>query len=78
MANSQKHIETETARMVYRSINKEAQGSLRALFDKLSDFCAGKLRNARNAKTDLKLPRLKTSSGQRCFAYRGGQFMEQP
>ena len=31
------HIETETARMVYRSINKEAPNYLIALFDRLSD-----------------------------------------
>ena len=31
-------IETETARMVYRSINKEAPNYLTALFDRLSDY----------------------------------------
>ena len=63
-------IETETARMVYRSINEKAPSYLTALFDRLSDISASKLRNT---NTDLKLPRLKTWNGQRCFAYRGAQ-----
>ena len=54
--------------MVYRSINEEAPNYLTALFDRLSDIS---VRELRNTNTDLKLPRLKTSSGQRCFAYRG-------
>ena len=56
--------------MVYRSINEEAPNYLTALFDRLSDIS---VRELRNTNTDLKLPRLKTSSGQRCFAYRGAQ-----
>ena len=32
------HIDTKTARMVYRSINKEAPTYLTALFDRLSDI----------------------------------------
>ena len=54
--------------MVYRSINKEAPNYLKALFDRLSDIS---VRELRNTNTDLKLPRLKTSNGQRCFAHRG-------
>ena len=56
--------------MVYRSINKENPNYLTALFDRLSDVS---IRGLRNTNTDLKLPRLKTCSGQRCFAYRGAQ-----
>ena len=63
-------IETETARIVFRSINEEAPNYLTALFDRLSDIS---VRELRNTNTDLKLPRLKTCSGQRCFAYRGAQ-----
>ena len=63
-------IETETARMVYRSIKKKAPNYLTALFDRLSDIG---VRELRNTNTDLKLPHLKTSSGQRCFAYRVAQ-----
>ena len=54
--------------MVYRSINMEAPNYFTALFDKLSG-----VREPQNTNTDLKLPRLKNSSGQRCFAYRGAQ-----
>ena len=57
--------------MVYRLINKEAPNYLTALFERLSDTG---VRELRNTNTDLKLPRLKTSSGQRCFAYRWAQF----
>ena len=63
-------IETETARIVFRWINEEAPNYLTALFDRLSDIS---VRELRNTNTDLKLPRLKTCSGQRCFAYRGAQ-----
>ena len=63
-------IETETARMVYRSINKEAPNYLTTLFERLSD---NSVRELRNTNTDLKLPLLKTSSGQRCFAFRGAR-----
>ena len=61
-------IETETARIVYRSINKEVPNYFTALFDKLSDIRA---RELRSTKTDLKLPRLKTCSDKRCFTYSG-------
>ena len=56
--------------MVYRSINKEAPNYLAGLSDRLSDIS---VRELRNTNTDLKLPRFKTSSGQRCFTYRGAQ-----
>ena len=63
-------IETETAGMAYRSINKEGPNYLTALFDRLSDIS---VRELRNTNTDLKLPSIKTCNGQRCFAYRGAQ-----
>ena len=63
-------IETETARMVYRSINEEAPNYLTALFDTLSD---NSVRELRNTNTYLELPRLKTCSGQWCIVYRGAQ-----
>ena len=63
-------IETETARMVYRSINKEAPNYLTTLFDRLLDISVKELCNT---NTDLKLPRLKTSNGQWCFVYRWAQ-----
>ena len=58
--------------MVYRSIKKEAPNYFTALVDRLSDVS---IRELRNTNTDLKLPSLKTCSGQRCFAYRGAQLL---
>ena len=63
-----KVIETETARMVHRSINKEALSYLKTLLERLSDISVRELRN-----TNAKLPRPKTSSSHRCFAYRGAK-----
>ena len=63
-------IEMETARMVYWEMNKEASSYLTTLFERLSDIS---VRELRNTDTDLGLPRLKTSSCQQCFAYRGAQ-----
>ena len=56
--------------MVYRSMNAEAPNYLTALFDRLSDIS---VRELHNTNTDLKLPCLKTCSGQQCFAYKGAQ-----
>ena len=39
-------------------------------FERLSDIS---VRELRNTNTDLKLPRLTASSGQKCFAYIGAQ-----
>ena len=63
-------IDIETATMVYRSINNEAPNYLTSLFERLSQ---NTIRELRNTKTDLKLPLLKTSSGQKCFSYRGAR-----
>ena len=56
--------------MVYRSINNDAPTYLSSLFEMLSE---NTIRELRNTKTDLKLPLLKTSSGQKCFSYRGAR-----
>ena len=61
-------IDIETAMMVYRSI--EAPNYLASLFERLSQ---NTVRELRNTKTDLKMPLLKTSSGQECFSYRGAR-----
>ena len=60
----------ETATMVYRSINNEAPDYLSTLFERLS---RNTIKELRNTKTDLKLHLLKTSNGQKCFAYRGAR-----
>ena len=56
-------INIETAMMAYSSINNEAPNYLTSLFERLSQ---NTIRELRNTKTDLKLPFLKTSSGQKC------------
>ena len=61
-----KLIDMETATMIYRSINNEAPNYLSTLFEKFSQNIIKELRN-----TDLKLPLLNTSNGQKCFSYRG-------
>ena len=60
----------ETARMVYRSIKNDAPNYLTSLFERLSP---NTVRELGNTKTDLKLPLLKTSSGQRYFSYKGAR-----
>ena len=55
-------IETETVKMVYRSINHEAPEYLTGLFQRLSETCA---RQLRNTSTDLYVRLLKTACGQK-------------
>ena len=61
-------INIETAMMVYRSMNNEAPSYLTSLLKRSS---RNTVRELRNTKNDLKLSLLKTSSGQKCFSYRG-------
>ena len=56
--------------MVYLSMNNEAPSYFTSLFERSSQ---NTVRELRNTKTDLKLPLLKTSSGQKCFSYRGAR-----
>ena len=63
-------IDMETSTMVYRSINNEALDYLSTLFERLSQ---NTIKELQNTKTDLKLPLLKTSNGQKCFSYRGAR-----
>ena len=63
-------IETETLKMVYRSINHEAPEYLTGLFQRLSETSA---RQLRNTSTDLDVPFLRTACGQKGFSYRGAK-----
>ena len=63
-------INIKTAMMVYRSMNNEAPSYLTSLLERLSQ---NTVRELRNTKTDFKLSLLKTSSGQKCFSYRGAR-----
>ena len=56
--------------MVYKSLNARALDYLRNIFLKVSEATN---RQLRNSKTDLRLPLLRTSTGQKSFAYRGAE-----
>ena len=56
--------------MVYKSQNALAPDYLRNIFQKVSE---AKNRQLRNSKTELRLPLLRTSTGQKSFAYRGAK-----
>ena len=61
-------IKTETACMVYKSINELAVDYLSEMFIKNST-CSRT--NLRNTATDLQVQLMRTSNGQRAFSYRG-------
>ena len=56
--------------MVYKSLNALAPDYLRNIFQKVFEATN---RQLRNSKTDLRLPLLRTSTGQKSFAYRGAR-----
>ena len=56
--------------MVYKSLIALAPDYLRNLFQKVSEATK---RQPRNSKTDLRLPLLRASTGQKSFAYRGAK-----
>ena len=60
----------ETATLTYKSLNSLAPNYLRKLFAECSDEREQFLRSS---ETDLKIPLLKTTSGQRAFSYRGAK-----
>ena len=53
--------------MVYKSMNVLVPDCLRNIFQKVSEATN---RQLRNSKTDLRFPLLRTSTGQKSFAYR--------
>ena len=63
-------IDMESATMIYQSINTEAPNYLSTSFERFSQNI---IKEFRNTKTDLKLPLLNTSNGQKCFSYRGAR-----
>ena len=56
--------------MVYRSLNALAPDYLQNIFQKVSETTN---RQLRNSKTDVRLPLLRASIGQKSFAYRGAK-----
>ena len=63
-------IRSETATTVFKSVNSLAPDYLSHLFVRNSDRNIIKLRNA---ETDLLVPFMKTSDGQKAFAFRGAK-----
>ena len=63
-------IESETLKMVYKSVNGQAPTYLAEMFIRLSDSSK---RQLRNTKTDLTIPRRKSAFGQKCFSYKGAK-----
>ena len=63
-------IESETLKMVYKSITDQAPAYLAAMFIKLSDSSK---RELCNTKTYLAVPRCKSAFGQKCFSYKGAK-----
>ena len=55
----------------YKALHNEALKYLKELFHRLSDI---QNRELRNSKTDLHIPLLRSSSGQKSFAYREYRF----
>ena len=63
-------IRKETATLTYKSLNSFVPNYLRKLFAKCS---AKRERFLCSSETDLNIPFLKTTSGQRAFSYRGAK-----
>ena len=55
-------IDTEIAKIVYKALHNEAPECVKEIFHRLSDTQSMELRNS---KTDLYIPLLRTSSGQK-------------
>ena len=63
-------IRSETATTVYKSVNSLAPDYLSHLFVRNSDR---NIINLRKAETDVLVPFMKTSNGQKAFAFRGAK-----
>ena len=61
-------IHRETSVMAYKRLNKLAPDYLSRCISKLSELYT---RELRNSATDLLIPRMKTSYGQKSFTFRG-------
>ena len=64
-------MELETVEVVYKALHNEPPPHKKELFLKLSDTQSKELRNS---STDLYIPHLRTSMGQKSFGYRGVRF----
>ena len=64
-------IGSETKIMVFKALNGYAPQYLTELFSRNSQ---NSVHNLRNTSNDLKLPLMKTATGQRCFSFRGAKY----
>ena len=59
-------IDLESARIVYKSLNGDAPSYMSDIFTKVN---VSTTRSLRNSDYDLRVPFLRTTTGQRCFSY---------
>ena len=63
-------IAKETLKMVYKCTNDEPPSYLACLLGRLSETIT---RELRNTESDLRVPFLRTTCGQKCFSFRGAK-----
>ena len=63
-------IDLESARIVYKSLNGDAPSYMSNMFTKVK---VSTTRSLRNSEYDLSAPFLRTTTGQRCFSYKGAK-----
>ena len=63
-------ISSESNIMVFKSLHGLAPQYMRNLFTKTSQLTSRKLRNS---ATDLRIPKKKSTNGQKCFSFRGAK-----
>ena len=66
-------IVEETLKMVFKCTNDKAPSYLACLFRRLSETS---IRVLRNTETDLRVPFLRTTCGQKCFSFRGAKLWD--
>ena len=59
-----------SARIVYKSLNGDAPSYMSDMFSKVN---VSTTRSLRNSDYDLRVPFLRTTTGQRCFSYQGAK-----
>ena len=63
-------IDRESATIVYKSLNSDAPSYMSDMFTKID---VSTIRSLRNSDCDLRVPFLRTTTGQRCFSYQGAK-----
>ena len=66
-------IDLESARIVYKSLNGDAPSYRSDMFTKVNVSTTRSLRNLDYDLNDLRVPFLRTTTGQRCFSYQGAK-----